>query len=76
MASEMVERVARAIYDEMDLADSLSLPEAERYARAAIAAMRESTEGMIKARFNNLGKGGKVEYQAMIDAALQENPNK
>jgi len=45
--SEMVERVTNAIYDAMDIADSLAVPEAERYARAAIKAMREATYPML-----------------------------
>lgn len=38
MNERLVEKVARAIYDEMDLSDSLALPEATRYAGAAIDA--------------------------------------
>lgn len=39
--ASMVERVARAIFDAMDIADGLDGTVAEKYARAAIEAMRE-----------------------------------
>lgn len=42
----------------------------ELCARAAIEAMREPTETMICARFHALGKGGRHEWVAMINAAL------
>jgi len=67
--STMVERVARALQQEMgtapfDEATSFAL------ARAAIAAMREPTEEMIDGWIRAPGaiKGG---WQAMIDAALE-----
>jgi len=83
--TSMVEKVARAIYEEMDLSDSLALPEAERYARAAIQAMREMTPGMIDASSYattigdegvyriGIDKQGALEvWEAAIDAALKE----
>lgn len=47
MTDEMVERVAKAIFDAMDISDGLNPISAETYARAAIAAMREPTEAAI-----------------------------
>lgn len=74
----MVERVARAIgktYSRQAQTFDGWLP----HARAAIAAMREPTEGMIKAardpRTANgspVSKGVHDTWQAMIDAALAE----
>lgn len=39
LASSLVDRVAKAIYDAMDITDSLDGTSAERYARAATEAM-------------------------------------
>jgi hypothetical protein len=69
--SEMTERVAKAIFDAMDITDGLDWTSAERYARAAIEAMREPTVDMIDAaasvdRYAEPGD----EWGAMIDAAL------
>jgi hypothetical protein len=44
--NEMIERVAKAIFDAMDIADGLDGTVAEKYARAAIAAMKEPTKAM------------------------------
>jgi hypothetical protein len=53
MTSDKVERVARAILDEMDITDGLDAESAERDAAAAIAACEaeagEPTEAMIEA---------------------------
>lgn len=76
--SEMVERVTNAIYDAMDIADSLAVPEAERYARAAIKAMREPTEAMKEAWNRDFDDWlhERIEdeyhpYTVMIDEALK-----
>jgi hypothetical protein len=72
---DMVERVARAIAavnheDDFDRSD-----EARRMfiedARAAIAAMREPTEEMVKAQWSEPTCGAEG-WRAMIDAALNE----
>jgi hypothetical protein len=47
--SEMVERVARALRAEFEPHRVFDEGEAERLARASILAMREATEGMIRA---------------------------
>ncbi len=50
----------------------------ERYARAAIAAMREPTEGMVDAAYDYDNSGAQLSesydviYTVMIDAALKE----
>ena len=67
--SEMVQRVAEAIADQM-AADDNDNPS---IARAAIAAMREPTQEMRQA----FGRAGQMAtfhegYQAMIDAALEQ----
>ncbi len=46
---EMIDRVAKAIYDAMDIADGLNMTAAETYASAAIAAMRQPTDAMVNA---------------------------
>lgn len=85
----MVERVTKAIFDEMDIADGLDGTVAERYARRAIEAMREPTEAQIDAACvariplypawegekpqPTAGEVISVSYRAMIDAALNEN---
>ena len=81
--SEMVERVARAIHDAMDITDSLDATAAETYARAAIEAMREPTEDMLVDAGVMEGFNGYVDegdedrphiewWQAMIDKALED----
>jgi len=73
---DMIERVTKAIFDEMDLMDGLDMPSAQRYARAAIEAMREPTEAMLKASDSIMGGGFQNSHSdaetwdAMIDAAL------
>jgi hypothetical protein len=89
-APEMVERVARAMFDlNIEMLDwdrvHESVSEGYRHStRAAIAAMREPTEGMVTAgkdaykvtrgkRSNLHGPAGLAgKWQAMIDAALSE----
>jgi hypothetical protein len=76
--SEMVERVTEAITkaetEWLDSDRSISLQEAT--ARAAIAAMREPTEDMVRAVYMPPGvasEGGDPEgyWRSMIDAALK-----
>lgn len=78
--SGMVERVAKAIYEEDDpwhkawpwpnLSEKQAGAEAyRRCARAAIEAMREPTEAMVNAAYGSRNAGG---YDAMISAALNE----
>lgn len=74
----MIEKVAKAIYEAMDLSDSLSLPEAEKYARAAIEAMREPTIEM-RASYDDAHRRSRTKsgfsisaYRSMIDAAISE----
>ena len=95
----MVERVARAMYPglyEMSISDTDAIGEqnievaknrALRQARAAISAMREPTEGMMKAGIEAHAKADDSgiddkpwmpdtlpsTYRAMIDAALKED---
>jgi hypothetical protein len=72
---EMIDRVAKAIYDAMDIADGLNMTAAETYASAAIAAMREPTSQMISASAKcNVEPEmflHKQRWQAMIDEALR-----
>jgi hypothetical protein len=83
MASEMVERVVRALTAEFEPYRVFDEGEAERLARAAIAAMREPTEAMVSAGSEAVngcyslepGEGfdeppAPAAWQAMIDAAL------
>jgi DNA polymerase/3'-5' exonuclease PolX len=64
--SEMVERVARAMYGEIDFRG-----EAYKKARAAIEAMREPTEQMSTAgELTPFDCHSDVTWRAMIDAAL------
>lgn len=80
--TDMVERVAQAIRDNIQAAlpDGVSVD--YRYAaRAAIEAMREPTglmEFMMDSWFNFMPHGGegKRRYQGLIDAALKENEEK
>jgi hypothetical protein len=67
--SEMVERVARALRNNKA---SLSNPEADALARAAIAEMREPTADMVSAGMLAEGTTLPAEYRAMIDQALVE----
>jgi hypothetical protein len=52
--SDMVEKVANSILGAMDIADGLNITAAEIYARAAITAMREPTEVLAIAAFNEI----------------------
>lgn len=79
--SEMVERVARAIYfrgdDQGDTAwhhcQLWHRDVAREQARAAIEAMREPTEAMVKAAYGRERTGTeRGNWRAMIDAALKE----
>lgn len=87
--SEMIERVARAMHADL-VARGYTAPFAEdeeiwrRFARAAIAAMRESTEAMIDA-MDAIGyhqtcgrqfarRECAREWNAAIDSALTEQP--
>jgi len=88
MASELVERVARAIYESMYDADwppepfDSGLRTADGYretARAAIAAMRRPTEGMLDAvrplsqEFSSQWREhADWDWRVMIDVALVE----
>jgi hypothetical protein len=77
--SEMVEKVAKA----MHRVDALIQPSWEslegeqedyrEYARAAIAAMREPTEAMIRAMCGSdvLAENAKRDWQSAIDEALK-----
>jgi hypothetical protein len=83
---EMVERVTKAIHEAMDVTDGLDVAAAERYARAAIEAMREPNDLMCEAGYS-AGTGdwggrydnrrelarGRIQpgWSAMIDAALK-----
>lgn len=72
--SEMVERVAQAICGDDNPANILEIH--RHRARAAIAAMREPTEGMVEAGQNSgvIYDAGLVPHhvwQAMIDEALK-----
>lgn len=72
----MIEKIA-AREAEFDGRELIAMPMADRKryfqrARLAIETMREPTDEMITARFNALGRGGEVEWNAMIDAALAE----
>jgi hypothetical protein len=49
MDNEMIERVAKAILDAMDLTDGLDGTAARTYAEACIKAMREPTEKILGA---------------------------
>lgn len=83
--SEMIERVAKAIYEEDDpwhkawpwpnLNESQGSPEPyRRIAAAAIKAMREPSFPMIQAMFNTTDDGSgqlhERKWKAAIDAAL------
>lgn len=74
----MLEKVAAAIYEAMDLTDGLDTTAAETYARAAIEAMREPDDEMVEAAcqatFIPVSLTGeqthRLGYRAMLDAAL------
>ena len=73
--TEMLERVTKAIFDEMDLMDGLDVPSAERYAKAALKAMREPTPEVLKGMWrrnddNDAKKATLTNWQDAIDAAL------
>lgn len=83
--SEMIERVAKAIFKDYDWSFAPKAPFEEQelhlqeifrnLAKAAIAAMREPTDAMVKAAWrrndDNDGKEADREnWQSMIDAAL------
>ena len=85
-ASEIVERVARAIHQESEPWDRFELDKTEwiRQAHAAIEAMREPTLSMIRAAAGmfdaNVYMGGptaraqekmQIAYKAMIEEALK-----
>lgn len=73
---DMIEKVAKAIFDAMDVTDGLDAAAAERYARTAIEAMREPTPRMQMVNqgvFMNPAKGYTTDgsdWQRIIDAAL------
>jgi len=80
--SEMIERVARAIFEAMDVSDGLDGISAERYARAAIEAIMEPTQAMYVAGLDVTVASCAYDsadereiYQAMIKAALSETRN-
>lgn len=81
--NEMMEKVAKAIFAEMEFPDA---SEAEVYARAAVEAMREPTASMLgaakKAEYARYASPGesmittnaqmiKLHHEAMIDEALK-----
>lgn len=81
--TSMIERVARAIFDAMDITDGLDTTAAKRYARAAIEAMREPTDDMARAGFSSdafrtpmlrleADFEPKAVWAAMIDTALSQ----
>lgn len=78
----MIEKVAKAIFDAMDVTDGLDASSADRYARAAIEAMREPSRDMILAAFENAPKNMDdmlhedfaEAYIRAIDAALTSSP--
>ena len=69
----MIERVARAIADEMSKDHSNLHPTTWPLARAAIAALREPNSAMYKAGTNVSYSNSLTSiWQAMIDAALND----
>lgn len=70
----MINRIAEFLKtrDESVLPDEIDDAERIGSARAILELMREPTEEMITARFQSLGSGGKLEWEAMINAALKE----
>lgn len=79
MSNEMIDRVAKAIAKSMS-ANPVRWDDYIPEAKAAIVAMRDPTEEMVKAIDDTLDKGdaGKTKdttvelWQASIDAALKE----
>lgn len=74
--NEIIERVAKAFYEEESgLAWDQCMITGRKWrlraAKAAIRAMREPTEGMIKS-IDGLNYDCLVGYQIMIEAALKE----
>jgi hypothetical protein len=69
--STMIERVGAALRD-CEASFDGTIPWLEHAARAAIAAMREPTDKMRAVNGANWGRRTWSEYQAMIDAALEE----
>jgi hypothetical protein len=80
--SDMIERVAQAIFDK-DPESLFTIHQARVYARAAIEAMRDCTPAMLDAGSAAHPAGGYVretlltdiiecEWIAMVDAALEE----
>ena len=73
--TDMIEQVAQAIFAK-DPESLFTIHQARVYARAAIAAMRDPTKKMIMARLeaqlHPIGFAPRVEWQAMIDAALED----
>ncbi len=77
--SEMVERVARALaaaYSDALGAKTQIVAEDYEAARAAIAAMREPTEGMLDAFYDEPcwgdGPEARDTWRAMIDRAMKD----
>ena len=78
--SEMVERVARAILDNVPTISERGAydpADLQRCARAAIEAMREPTQAMVRTLYESHGKlwadcESAVVWHAMIDAALNK----
>lgn len=72
--SEMIERVAKAIWGDLgdwENTDGDMKESVRREARRAIAAMREPTEAMMLSPCV-WGEDDKEAYQAIIDAALSD----
>lgn len=77
--SEMIERVARAILGERfggaadwDRESETFRAACRAQARAAFAAMREPTDDMVDAGYNEtMMRGARLHWQAMIDEALK-----
>lgn len=72
------DRVAKAFADHArelswDDADDEAREEYREEARLVIAAMREPTDGMLRATWANVDGDAKSDWYAMIDAALKES---
>lgn len=68
--TEMIERIAKAIIKEGGFLENReTMGFAQRYARAAIEAMREPTEAMLQANGDDWHEGD-ASWRRMIDAAL------
>jgi hypothetical protein len=81
--TEMIARVTQAIFDEMEISDGLDLPVAQRYALAAIKAMRTPSKAMLDAVEAEEDRRGYIAsayesmdaeaaWPVMIDAALND----